>query len=128
MSITSKPKPDPNHKKRHAGHHKQSKTYLKTYWPYMPVALIFLMGLVLGYYLPHVAPETSAPIAIQPIGIWETAIGLLALAIFLLRHGFAWRQVWVKGEAFAVKHPLLDIALALIATIGILLGTKGILI
>lgn len=49
-----------------------------------------------------------------------------AILIFLLRHSLAWHRFIVKGEAFIVKHPLLDIAFITIATLGtVLLQTAG---
>ncbi len=36
------------HKKRRGDHHTQSKHYLKVYWPYVPILLIVLVGLVFG--------------------------------------------------------------------------------
>lgn len=56
---------------------------------------------------------------------WSTfavsAIATVAAAIFFLRHGLLLRRVFVKGEAFIHKHPVLDIAFIGIATIGIVL-------
>lgn len=36
------------HKKRRGDHHRQSKPYLKVYWPYVPMLLIVLVGLFFG--------------------------------------------------------------------------------
>lgn len=35
-------------KKRHGQHHKQSKHYSKTYWPYLPMLMVVLCGIVLN--------------------------------------------------------------------------------
>jgi hypothetical protein len=63
---------------------------------------------------------------------WATfvisALATVALAIFVLRHGLFLRRVLVKSETFIHKHPLFDIALVAIATIGIVLSqTDGII-
>lgn len=41
------------HKKRHGQHHKQGKHYLKVYWPYVPMLLLVLIGLVVGNWNPR---------------------------------------------------------------------------
>jgi len=50
-----------------------------------------------------------------------SAIATVAIAVFFLRHGLLLRRVLVKGEAFIHKHPILDITVVAIATIGIVL-------
>ena len=48
-------------------------------------------------------------------------IASVAILVFMLRHGLAWRRVWVKSEAFVLKHPFLDTAFVAIATLGFIL-------
>lgn len=50
-----------------------------------------------------------------------SAITTVAIAVFVLRHGLMLRRVLVKGEAFIHKHPVLDITIVAIVTIGIVL-------
>lgn len=46
---TKVPRPtSTTHKKRRGDHHRQSKHYLKVYWPYVPMLLIVLVGLFFG--------------------------------------------------------------------------------
>lgn len=47
MTLTTpvKRKPKPHHKKVVGAHHKQNKTFHKTYWPYLPMFLIVMLGL-----------------------------------------------------------------------------------
>lgn len=67
------------------------------------------------------ATATWTPFAVS-------AIATVAVAVFVLRHGLLLRRVWVKSEAFIHKHPLFDIALIAIATIGfVLIQTDGII-
>ncbi|HSX44784.1 MAG TPA: CAP domain-containing protein [Candidatus Saccharimonadales bacterium] len=40
-------------------HHKHTKVYLKTYWPYLPMLLIVVIGLVLGTPRPLTHPPTN---------------------------------------------------------------------
>ena len=50
----------------------------------------------------------------------------VAILVFLLRHSFAWHRFFVQGKRFVLKHPLLDIGIVTIATLGtVLLQTAG---
>lgn len=48
-------------------------------------------------------------------------VSSVAILIFILRHGLYWRRVLVKGESFVMHHPLLDVAIVAVATLGIIL-------
>lgn len=48
MTLATRPKPSAHLKKRQAGHHRHSKRYLRPYWPYIPMILIIVIGLVLN--------------------------------------------------------------------------------
>jgi len=113
MSLTkSKSKANP---KISAKHHKKTKPYLKTYWPYIPILLIIVIGLIINGLIKNV--PTSQPFRLDNLSIGEvleSSIGLIALCVFLLRHAFAWHKVLVKGEDFATSHPVIDIVLALL--------------
>ncbi len=51
-----------------------------------------------------------------------------ALIIFILRHSVAWHRVFRRGERFMFKHPLFDIVIVSLATIGyILTQTSGLI-
>jgi len=47
--------------------------------------------------------------------------GSCALIIFLLRHGFAWHKIFVKGERFLLQHPWLDALLVAVITLSVIL-------
>lgn len=67
---------------------------------------------------------TSANVAWSQFAL--SMIVSVALLIFLLRHSFAWHKVLAKGEQFMLHHPMFDIAIVSIATMGtILLQTSG---
>lgn len=52
----------------------------------------------------------------------------VAVLIFLLRHSLAWHRVLARGEHFVLHHPLIDIGIVAIATLGaILLQTSGVI-
>ena len=53
MALSTKPKPKPaaHHKKRQANHHRQSKQYVKSYWPYIPMLLVVIIGIVANSFL-----------------------------------------------------------------------------
>jgi len=123
MSLTPKQRPTKVHKKINAHHHRQTKSYLKTYWPYIPIVSILGLGLIINH-LWH-ASLHQTPIKLTNYtyyNILESSIGVIALSIFLLRHAFAWHKVFVRGEDFVTKHPFLDIGLVALATIGLLLA------
>ncbi len=48
MALATRPKPTVHHKKRQAKHHRHSKHYLKSYWPYLPMLLIVGIGLLVN--------------------------------------------------------------------------------
>ena len=50
MALSTKPKPKaPVHtKKRQAGHHRQTKHYAKSYWPYLPMLLVVALGVTVN--------------------------------------------------------------------------------
>jgi len=48
MAIATKPKRTTHHKKRAGNHRAQNKSYLKTYWPYIPMLMIVATGLLVN--------------------------------------------------------------------------------
>jgi uncharacterized protein YkwD len=49
MAIAAKSKPKTtHHKKRAAQHHRQTKHYVKSYWPYLPIAAIITAGVIIN--------------------------------------------------------------------------------
>jgi uncharacterized protein YkwD len=48
MALATRPKSTVHHRKRQARHHRQSKQYLKPYWPYLPMLLIVGLGLFIN--------------------------------------------------------------------------------
>jgi uncharacterized protein YkwD len=53
MALATRPKPKVQHKKRNAQHHRQTRHYMKTYWPYLPMLLIVGVGLAINSTWPH---------------------------------------------------------------------------
>jgi len=123
MTTKSKRISNINERKIKAQHHKHSKSYLKTYWPYIPIIAIIGLGIVFHIIFQRQTVSNSVNLTNYSfLSILESSLGLLALAIFLLRHAFAWHKVFVKGEEFVAKHPYLDILLVTIATVSLLLN------
>lgn len=57
-----------------------------------------------------------------------TMLGFAAFAFIVIRHGFAWRRVFVRGEAFIMHHPLLDVAAVSLASLVLVLShTAGLI-
>ncbi len=48
MTLVARPKPPAHHKKLSGRHHRQSKTYQKPYWPYLPLVAIVVAGALLN--------------------------------------------------------------------------------
>lgn len=48
MALATRPKPTAHHRKRQGNHHRHSKPYLKTYWPYLPMLIIVAVGLAIN--------------------------------------------------------------------------------
>ena len=128
MSLTPKQRHGQVHKKIKADHHRRNKNYLKTYWPYIPIIGIIGLGVLINHYWSITqTPQTGMALSsYSSFTIIEYFIYISALIIFLLRHAFAWHKVFVKGEVFATKHPMLDVLLVAIATFGLLLAHHGI--
>ena len=122
MSLTPKKPPLESHKKLNARHHRQTKSYLKAYWPYIPVAAIIGAGVIIAHETRPINSNNLILTNYTYYDIIESSIGLFALAVFLLRHAFAWKKVFIEGEEFVTKHPLLDIGLVSIAVISLLLA------
>jgi hypothetical protein len=50
-----------------------------------------------------------------------TVVAVLCFAIVVIRHGLIWRRVLRKGERFAVRYHLLDVAFVTIGVIGFII-------
>lgn len=76
--------------------------------------------------VPRVQVITSANVAWTQFAL--SMLVSVAVLIFLLRHSLAWHKFLVRGERFILHHPLLDIAIVGLATLGaILLQTSGVI-
>jgi hypothetical protein len=53
MALASRPKPKTHSRKRHGGHHRHDKQYLRSYWPYLPMLLIVGLGLMVNNTWSH---------------------------------------------------------------------------
>lgn len=51
MALSAKPKkPAAHHRKLQAGHHRPTKHYAKTYWPYLPMLMMVVIGLAINSF------------------------------------------------------------------------------
>jgi len=48
-------------------------------------------------------------------------LGVIAIVISAVRHGMAWRRVLLRGERFALHHPLVDMATASVIALSLVL-------
>jgi len=53
MTLVAKPRHTQAHKKRQAGHHRQTKHYAKSYFPYLPMIAIVGLGIFLNSFWMH---------------------------------------------------------------------------
>lgn len=148
MALATRPKPNAHDRKRQAQHHTHGKSYLKTYWPYLPMLAIVAAGAFANnalYRNPAIrtnagviidAPHTAAFGSIARIqnltGNNQTSwIFLAALAItaaaftyFIVTHWYRVHRFLNKGERYIIRHPWLEISIVLIFTVGFVL-TRG---
>ncbi len=90
MVLVSKPKrhAKPTTKQREGRHHKHSEPYVKTYWPYLPLLLIVVLGVALSNFWAHshktvlgYASEVSVTQLLQGTNDQRVANGLPALSL-----------------------------------------------
>lgn len=70
---------------------------------------------------------------IQLVANGEAAWSMMAIlviitvsfAVLLVRHGMAWHRLLNRGERFVLKHPLLDIAIVTLITVGVVLSNTA---
>jgi len=71
------------------------------------------------------AASVSRVGALSAMGPWVTlsitAITTVAILWFILRHGLFLKRAFVNSEAFIVHHPMLDVLMVSVATLGIIL-------
>lgn len=121
-----------HHKKRTGQHQKQTKHYMKTYWPYLPIiAAGFIANIILEIAMSGTATTTTASLAVPTrLDAWTNAntlltltvisVVMLAAALFITRHARAWQRVVVKGEDFIIHHKTLDLLLLTVVMAGII--------
>lgn len=72
----------------------------------------------------QMATSSSAPWSIYVISL----MGTLLFVLFILRHSFAWHRVLARGEAFVLKHKVLDVVIVSGIMVGfILTRTAGVI-
>jgi hypothetical protein len=136
MALATRPKPKVQHRKRVAQHHKLTNHYLKTYWPYLPVlgivgfgafasktlgdsGLLYTGASVSG--LPQTRIEALAGGHSSLALTLVIAVAGVAMATYLFLHWYRVQRTLNKGEQFIVKHPWVDVALAVVITAGVIL-------
>ncbi|HEY5442470.1 MAG TPA: hypothetical protein VIJ68_02950 [Candidatus Saccharimonadales bacterium] len=142
MALATRPKPTVSHRKRQAQHHRQDKSYLGTYWPYLPLFAIVGGGAIVSKawsagVLPGVnsTPDGSSLAAAGQVTRIQAMAGArastslaaviiisgLAFAVFVFRHSRRLSRALTRGETFAYEHVWLDVVTVLIFTAGFVL-------
>ena len=140
MPLVARPKAKAYHRKRQAQHHRQSKRYVKTYLPYLPMFAIVAAGGVINEVwtvssgVALAAPANSSLSTTRLAIITHSrsyafiyvvlAITFVAFAIFLLTHWYRFHRLLNRGEAFMVHHPWLDVSLVFVVTAGVVLTRR----
>lgn len=87
LASTPQTPATPQHKKRRGQHHRPTKRYAQTYWPYLPMLLVVILGFVLnGFWgmrsgVLGYATNVSTTSLLQETNIRRTSSGYAALAM-----------------------------------------------
>ncbi len=138
MALATRPKSTVHHKKRQAQHHRHSKTYVRAYWPYLPMLAIVGAGAVVNKLWAGGANTTLALnprlataqlTRVQALTGDQTGrvlevvilVTFAAFALFVIRHSRRLHRLVLEGEAFVSDHPWLDIVTVFVFTTGLVL-------
>ncbi len=130
MALATRPKPKTYHKKRQAQHHRHSKLYMKTYYPYLPMLGIVAFGVFVdkswaysGASIealdPHLAvSRLGALTGNYSLSLYAAVMALAAAAfiVFVITHWVRIQRYLSRGEKWAVKHPWFEGSLVLVFT------------
>jgi hypothetical protein len=143
MALTTRPKPNAHDRKRQAGHHHKGKSYLDTYWPYIPMFAVVAGGALVNNALYRTSTITTNAGAVignstgsssrlqnllgnQASWIFLAAIAVtgITFTIFVVSHWYRIQRWMNKGQSYVISHPLLEISAVLIFTVGFIV-TRG---
>jgi hypothetical protein len=150
MALANRPKPTSHDRKRNAQHHVHGKRYLKTYWPYLPVAAIVSVGTLLSSLMArHTSLTTHAVGSVvgsekltslqaassssllnineHPVVAGAILVSAVAFIMFCAAHWLRISRLLAKGEAYVIKRPWFEIGSAAIFTFGFIV-TRAIFI
>lgn len=128
MVIASRPKQprSTHHKKRTGQHHRQTKQFAKTYWPYLPMIVIAsAVNAGMGDQSPMIEASLASTTRVEAwtdLGAWSAVVAIslvtAAFLLFLSRHALVWHRILVKGEAITKHNHMLDLILASVVLAG----------
>jgi hypothetical protein len=124
IATKSKPRQSIHHKRRAGKHQSQTKHFMKTYWPYLPmIGLTAVVNGLIGSTTVASSADTSRLQAWTNTGPMLTVAVLgftILLAVYIVsKHALAWRRVLVGGEQFFVHHHKADLVLAAVIMAGV---------
>src|SRR4051812_36100041 len=101
MAIATKPKPKPPAKKRRAQHHRQSRHYLKTYLPYLPLLAIIGLGAGVNQLwatgvISAQGTESLTAMRIDALSSSQTPWGLIVLAVTFAAFALLVFKYWYR--------------------------------
>ncbi len=137
MALAPRSKPNVHQKKRQARHHRQSKQYMKSYWPYLPMLAIVGLGYIVNNAwagsLESQAVDAQFAAAnltrIEAMTGKQATLSLTvvcflaaaAFAVFIFRHWHRLNLMLRKGESLLIHHPWFDTLLVFTFTAGAIL-------
>lgn len=148
MALATRPKTNTHHRKRQGQHHHHGKSYLRTYWPYLPMLAIIWGGVLANRAMQNSsllnsnagavigaqhAPAFGASSRLQsllgyePSWIFLAVLGVTAVTftLFVVSHWYRFHRLINKGEAFIIQHPWLEIGVVFLFTVGFVLTRAG---
>jgi hypothetical protein len=116
-------------RKRQGLHHRQTRNYTKSYWPYIPILTVFFLGALLNIALGSNSKSLGANVG-QPLSNSSGLSGrllilalviVIAVCLYALIHGTRVRRAITKSESIITKHYVIDACLAMVIVIGYVL-------
>jgi len=142
MALATRPKPKAHDRKRQAKHHTHGKSYLKTYWPYLPMLAIIGVGVLVNRALQSSAVlgrSVSGSLVTagtvqestriqnllgnqsQSVLLVTIAVSAVAIIYFSFTHWLRISRLLSRREDYIIKRPIAEIGAVFIITCAVIL-------
>jgi hypothetical protein len=125
--VKQKPRAVPNKRKVNAEHHRKSQGYMKTYWPYIPMALILGGSYIASKHLPaslfgnntngsQYNSRASALIGSNSQAmLYLLYILIIGLVVWYVSRNYRKvKKTFVYGERLLARHYAIDLLLVVV--------------